>query len=123
MVRQILVNLLGNALDAIGDGNNQGTVIASTGCTGELVMIEIADTGSGVSPVVLEKIFDPFFSTKNTGKGYGLGLSISLSLAESLGGGLSVESKSGEGSKFCLWLPQVTPGQQARALEDSKQPT
>ena len=74
-------------------------------------MIEIADTGSGVSPVVLDKIFDPFFSTKNTGKGYGLGLSISLSLAESLGGGLSVESKAGEGSKFRLWLPQVTPGQ------------
>jgi PAS domain S-box-containing protein len=109
MVRQILVNLLGNALDAIGDGSNQGTVIASTSCTGELVVIEIADTGSGVSPLVLDKIFDPFFSTKNTGKGYGLGLSISLSLAESLGGGLSVESKAGEGSKFCLWLPQVTP--------------
>jgi PAS domain S-box-containing protein len=109
MVRQILVNLLGNARDAIVDGDNRGTVTASTSFAGERVIIEIVDTGSGVSPEVLERIFDPFFSTKKTGKGYGLGLSISLGLAESLGGGLSVESNAGEGSKFRLWLPQLAP--------------
>jgi signal transduction histidine kinase len=69
------------------------------------IIIEIADTGKGVPPDLLVRIFDPFFTTKRTGKGYGLGLSISLSLAESLGGGLSVESATGQGSKFRLWLP------------------
>jgi len=58
---------------------------------------------------VLAKIFDPFFSTKGPGKGYGLGLAISLTLAESLGGGISVESKTGEGSRFRLWLPRRAP--------------
>jgi PAS domain S-box-containing protein len=109
MVRQILVNLLSNAADAIGETNSRGVITVSTNLDEDRVTIEIADTGSGVTPDVLAKIFDPFFSTKKTGKGYGLGLSISLSLAELLGGGLSVESQPGEGSKFRLWLPQLTP--------------
>jgi signal transduction histidine kinase len=105
MVRQILVNLLGNAIDAIGEQNENGNVMVSTSRGADRVIIEVADTGGGVSPDLLAKIFDPFFSTKETGRGYGLGLSISLTLAESLGGGLSVESRAGKGSKFHLWLP------------------
>jgi len=107
MVRQILDNLLTNAIDALGDG--KGTVTVSTRREGDQVLIEIVDTGSGVPPDVLAKIFDPFFSTKGPGKGYGLGLAISLTLAESLGGGIGVESKSGEGSRFRLWLPRRAP--------------
>jgi PAS domain S-box-containing protein len=109
MVRQILVNLLGNAIDAIEEGDGQGAVMASTSRGGDRIIIEIADTGSGVSSEAFEKIFDPFFSTKKTGKGYGLGLSISLSLAESLGGGLSVENQADKGCKFRLWLPNLAP--------------
>jgi PAS domain S-box-containing protein len=106
MVRQILVNLLGNAIDAIGNADKHGQIAVSTKRGPDRLLIEIADTGGGISPDVLAKVFDPFFSTKKkTGKGYGLGLSISLSLAESLGGGLSVESKAEQGSKFRLWLP------------------
>jgi len=105
MVRQILVNLLGNAIDAIGEDETGGTVTASTRLEDAGVVIEIADTGNGVSPDVFAKMFDPFFSTKKTGKGYGLGLSISLSLAESLSGGLTVESSAGHGSRFRLTLP------------------
>lgn len=104
MVRQILVNLLGNAVDAIEEGESKGAVITTTSRDADRIIIEVADTGGGVSPAALAKIFDPFFSTK-IGKGHGLGLSISLSLAESLGGGLTIESKAGEGSKFRLWLP------------------
>ncbi len=107
MVRQILVNLLGNASDAIADAAGRGAITASTSHDAERVFIEIADTGGGVAAGAFEKIFDPFFSTKKTGKGYGLGLSISLSLAESLGGGLSAESEAGKGSKFRLWLPKL----------------
>ena len=105
MVRQVLVNLLANATDAIAESEGSGTITASTSVAQDRVLIEIDDTGSGVSPEVQAKMFDPFFSTKKIGKGYGLGLSISLSLAEALGGGLTVESRAGEGSKFCLSLP------------------
>ncbi len=107
MVRQILDNLLTNAVDALGD--QKGTVIVSTWRAGDQVIIEVADTGSGVPPDVLAKIFDPFFSTKGPGKGYGLGLAISLTLAESLGGGINVDSKPDEGSRFRLWLPRRAP--------------
>jgi PAS domain S-box-containing protein len=105
MVRQILANLLGNAIDAIAEQDTPGKIAVSTIRDGDRVLIEVADNGGGVSPELIAKIFDPFFSTKKTGKGYGLGLSISSTLAESLGGGLSVDSQTGEGSKFHLWLP------------------
>lgn len=107
MVRQILDNVLTNAVDAMTD--TKGRITVSTRRDGDQVTIEIADTGPGVPPDLLAKIFDPFFSTKGPGKGYGLGLAISLTLAESLGGGLNVESKPGEGSKFKLWLPRRAP--------------
>ena len=107
MTRQILDNLLTNAIDALVTG--KGTITVSTKREGEQINIDVADTGSGVSPDVLAKIFDPFFSTKGPGKGYGLGLAISLTLAESLGGGISVETKPGEGSRFRLWLPRRAP--------------
>jgi signal transduction histidine kinase len=107
MVRQILDNLLTNAIDALAP--ERGSITVSTKRDGEQINIEVADTGSGVPADVLAKIFDPFFSTKGPGKGYGLGLAISLTLAESLGGGISVESKPREGSRFRLWLPRRAP--------------
>ena len=111
MVRQVLLNLLGNAMDAITERDKEGTITASTIREIDHLIIEIADTGGGVAPDLLAKIFDPFFSTKKAGKGYGLGLAISLSLAEALGGGLTVESEAGKGSKFRLRLPEVSvPG-------------
>jgi two-component system, NtrC family, sensor kinase len=107
MVRQILDNLFSNAIDAIGD--RKGKVGLSTNRDGDRISIEVTDTGSGVSPELMSRIFDPFFSTKGPGKGYGLGLAISLSLAESLGGALTVESKPGAGSRFHLWIPRRGP--------------
>ena len=107
MVRQILDNFFSNAIDALGDG--QGRVGLSTNRDGDRIAIEVTDTGTGVSPELMSRIFDPFFSTKGPGKGYGLGLAISLSLAESLGGALAVESKEGQGSRFRLWIPRRGP--------------
>jgi PAS domain S-box-containing protein len=107
MVRQILDNLLTNAVDALGE--NKGRITVSTRRDGGQVTIEITDTGNGVPADMLAKIFDPFFSTKGPGKGYGLGLAISLTLAETLSGGINVESKAGKGSRFRLWLPRRAP--------------
>ena len=107
MLMQILDNLLTNALDALTDDN--GKVIVATRPEGGRVVIEISDTGTGISADLLAKIFDPFFSTKGPGKGYGLGLAISATLAESLRGGITVESKPGSGSRFRLWLPRQAP--------------
>ena len=107
MVGQILDNLFSNAIDALGD--NRGKISLSTTRDSDRIAIEIADTGAGISPDLMPRIFDPFFSTKGPGKGYGLGLAISLSLAESLGGALTVESKEGKGSRFRLWIPRRRP--------------
>jgi two-component system NtrC family sensor kinase len=107
MVRQILDNLLSNAIDALDDG--QGSIGVSTRRDGDRISIEVKDSGPGISPELMSRIFDPFFSTKGPGKGYGLGLAISLSLAESLGGALTVESKIGAGSRFRLWIPRRGP--------------
>ena len=104
MVNQIVDNLLSNAIDALGD--KKGKVIVSTRREDARVVIEVQDTGQGMPADLLAQIFDPFFSTKGPGKGYGLGLAISATLAESLRGGITVESKPGEGSKFRLWIPR-----------------
>ena len=106
MVRQVLDNLMSNALDAIGES---GEVSISTHHEGFRVAIEVADTGAGIAPEMLVRIFDPFFTTKDQGKGSGLGLAISYTLAEALGGALTVESKQGVGSRFRLWIPRRPP--------------
>jgi two-component system, NtrC family, sensor kinase len=109
MLRQVLDNLLSNALDAAADG---GRVRVSTALDGARVRVEVADDGQGIAPEVLARVFDPFFTTKDPGRGSGLGLAISLTLAEAMGGAITVESKPGKGSLFRLWLPRRTPEQQ-----------
>jgi PAS domain S-box-containing protein len=109
MVRQVLDNLLSNALDAAGAGDR---VRVSTVLDGERVRVEVEDSGPGIPPETLARVFDPFFTTKDPGRGAGLGLAISLTLAEALGGALTVESKPGAGSRFRLWLPRRTPEKQ-----------
>ena len=109
MLRQVLDNLMSNALDAVADG---GRVRVSTALDGARVRVEVEDDGHGIAPEVLARVFDPFFTTKDPGRGSGLGLAISLTLAEALGGAITVESKTGKGSLFRLWLPRRTPEQQ-----------
>jgi CheY-like chemotaxis protein len=75
------------------------------GLKGEHVAIKIADTGTGMSPDVMERAFEPFFTTKNYGEGTGLGLSQVFGFAKQIGGAITVESQPGEGSTFTLFLP------------------
>ena len=108
-IKQVLVNLLLNARDAMPDG---GILTLKTRRENQLVQIEIADTGIGIPEENLKKIFDPFFTTKEPGRGIGLGLSISLKIIETMGGKIEVESKSGQGSIFRLKL-KVKGGESA----------
>lgn len=107
MVRQVVDNLLSNAIDALDEAG--GTIKITTVGDANRVAIEVADSGMGIPSESLSSIFDPFFSTKGSGKGYGLGLAICSTLAESLGGAITVESREGAGSRFRLWIPRRAP--------------
>ncbi len=94
-------NLLTNALDAM-DG--RGTLRVSTRLGKDAVIVEVADTGPGISPETKEHVFDPFFTTKGVGQGTGLGLDISRRIVERHGGDISVDSRPGE-TIFRVRLP------------------
>ena len=82
------------------------TISVSTKKSGAKALISVRDNGNGISQKVLDKIFQPFFTTKPTGQGTGLGLSLSYDIVKAHGGELKVETKEGEGSEFIIKLPQ-----------------
>jgi len=116
-VHQVLLNLCVNARDAMPRGgtltlatSNTHITPATAGATpgampGDFVMISVTDTGTGMTPEILDKIFDPFFTTKEVGKGTGLGLATVQGLVKSHGGFLTVHSQVGRGSTFTIYLP------------------
>lgn len=99
---QVFMNLILNAIDAMKDG---GALTVRTLLDREWVRIDIGDTGTGISREHLEKIFQPFFTTKDVGKGSGLGLAVSYGIIENFRGRIEVESTEGEGSTFRVFLP------------------
>ncbi len=110
-LRQVFLNLLTNASDAMPAGGKL-TVRAAPGLLGdaEAVAIEFADTGEGISAENLEKIWDPFFTTKPEGKGTGLGLAICRRIVEEHGGTISIQSQAGYGTTVRIVLPATTKG-------------
>jgi PAS domain S-box-containing protein len=101
-LNQVFMNLLVNAGQAI-DGN--GEITLRTGQQGEEVFVSIADTGSGIAPDALKRIFEPFYTTKPVGKGTGLGLSLAWGIVQKHHGRIDVQSEAGKGTTFTLWLP------------------
>jgi two-component system NtrC family sensor kinase len=101
---QVFLNLVKNAMDAMPGG---GTLTLTTVRKGERAAISIRDTGCGMTPDQMERVFVPFFTTKDPGKGTGLGLSVSYSIIQSFGGAFYVASAPGEGSTFTVELPLV----------------
>ena len=102
-IKQVLVNILMNAAEAMPRG---GTLTVTTAAAPpDRVVLAVADTGHGIPAEHLASIFDPFFTTKEPGKGTGLGLSVSLKLVESHGGAIEVSSEVGRGSVFRVLLP------------------
>jgi two-component system, NtrC family, sensor kinase len=103
-LQQVFLNIINNAIDAIGK-DGQITITTRAITKNNEISVEIGDNGPGIPKEVLQKIFDPFFSTKEVGKGTGLGLSISYSIIEKLGGRIIVASEEGQGTTFTIYLP------------------
>ena len=101
-LRQVFQNLINNAGDAI---EGPGKITLKTGVNDGKVQVVVSDSGKGISPENMGKIFLPFFTTKEAGKGTGLGLGISLSIVEAMGGTIDVQSIAGSGSAFTVSLP------------------
>jgi nitrogen-specific signal transduction histidine kinase len=116
-LHQVVMNLCTNAVQAMENGGlltvdlecvdvaedrrlSHGTLAA-----GAHVRLGVADTGSGISPEVLDRMFDPFFTTKGIGKGTGLGLFLVRSIVADLGGAIDVSTAIGRGTTFTIWLP------------------
>jgi len=102
-IDQVLMNLLTNAAQAIGEGG--GTITVGAHCQDDRVLLRVADDGPGMSAEVLARIFDPFFTTKDVGEGSGLGLSIVHGIVERHGGNIDVDSHPGQGTKFSISFP------------------
>jgi len=115
-VHQVVMNLCANAVQAM---RSRGALtvtlehvqLHSPRCAtsvlpdGAYVRLSVQDTGTGISPQVLERIFDPFFTTKEVGVGTGLGLSLVHGIVTDLGGGIDVDSRPGQGATFTVYLP------------------
>jgi two-component system, NtrC family, sensor kinase len=102
-LQQVLVNLAINAQQAMA--GQRGELTVRTRALGGQVLIELQDSGPGISPELQKKIFEPFFTTKPAGQGTGLGLSVSYGIIESHGGRIEVSSSLGSGATFVISLP------------------
>jgi two-component system cell cycle sensor histidine kinase/response regulator CckA len=133
-ITQVLVNLCLNARDAMPHG---GTISIQTknvittdnmvtkpfrSASGPKMLVTVADTGSGMTPGVLERIFEPFFTTKEPGKGTGLGLSIVFDVVMESGGFITVDSELGKGTVFHLYFPTVEHLAGSATLQPTQEP-
>jgi signal transduction histidine kinase len=109
-IGRVVLNLINNAFYAVDEKKKQNqngyepTVSVSTKKTSDKIEIKIKDNGNGIPQKLLDKIFQPFFTTKPTGQGTGLGLSLSYDIVKAHGGELRVETKEGEGTAFIIFL-------------------
>ncbi|MET0517449.1 MAG: ATP-binding protein [Burkholderiaceae bacterium] len=133
-IHQLVSNLCTNALGAMPGGGILTVEVLRRQLTqpqalshgkveaGPVVCIRVRDTGTGISPEVYARMFDPFFSTKTVGEGTGLGLSVVHSIVADLGGALDVRTEPGAGSEFTLWLPVAGELQPASSEHETALP-
>jgi two-component system NtrC family sensor kinase len=129
LIKQVILNLLVNAQQAIeGKGNvtvrtRPATANAKTGVeAAPMVEIAVIDTGCGIPQANLQRIFDPFFTSKEVGKGTGLGLSVSYGIVKAHGGRITVESIVGTGTTFRIYLPIMPPSNETERHADASNP-
>ncbi|MBO0662765.1 response regulator [Jiella sp. MQZ9-1] len=128
---QVITNLVQNARDAMPDGGKITIATRNVGASearrfgygelvdGDYVLIEVADTGTGMPPDVAERVFEPFFTTKEIGKGTGLGLSMVYGIIKQSNGFIFVDSKSGQGTTFRIFLPRFIPSEVGGTVPES----
>jgi two-component system cell cycle sensor histidine kinase/response regulator CckA len=118
-LHQVIMNLCVNARDAMPDGGVLDISVENfyvdasyaraniESKVGQYIVITVSDTGTGISPEIMDRIFEPFFTTKEHGKGTGLGLSTALGIVRSHGGFIDVQSEAGKGTTFKVYLPAI----------------
>jgi two-component system, NtrC family, sensor kinase len=110
-IGRVLLNLYNNAFYAVNEKNKElaggyePTVLVSTSRIDHKIEVRVKDNGHGITQKLLNKIFQPFFTTKPTGQGTGLGLSLSYDIVKAHGGELKVESREGDGAEFVMQIP------------------
>jgi two-component system cell cycle sensor histidine kinase/response regulator CckA len=131
-VEQVIMNLAVNARDAMPDGGKLTLALANvrldapSACSpvelkpGDYVMLTVGDTGLGIASETLPRIFEPFFTTKEKGKGTGLGLSLVYGIVTQSDGCIDVQSASGQGTTFRIYLPRVGSGAEAGQEEPGR---
>lgn len=119
-VEQVILNLAINARDAMADG---GQLSISTKLSGaDRVCLRVVDTGTGMTPEVQARVFEPFFSTKEEGKGTGLGLATVYGIVRQLGGEITIESEPGRGTAFQILLPISRTEDEASSFKKRSRP-
>lgn len=103
-LQQVFMNMILNARDAMPQG---GTLTVSTSLNDTQLIVDFEDTGVGIAPENIPKIYDPFFTTKGVGQGTGLGLAVSYGIVQEHGGRIFVSSTTGEGTRFRIKLPSA----------------
>ena len=133
-LEQVVVNLAVNARDAMPDGGRltvRTLNLNANDCeryhakgmpAADYVLVEVVDTGTGIPKAIIDKIFDPFFSTKEVGKGTGLGLSTVYGIIKQTGGFVYVDSTVGEGATFRIFLPRYVAGAGEQASSEIEAP-
>jgi two-component system NtrC family sensor kinase len=110
-LQQVIMNLTLNACEAMPNG---GTLVLSSAQKGNRVEVQVSDTGCGIRREILDRVMEPFFTTKPVGKGTGLGLAVSYGILQQHDGTLEVKSEVGRGSTFIITLPAVNASESAQ---------
>jgi two-component system NtrC family sensor kinase len=108
-LQQVVLNLITNAEHALSNWSGEKRIVVTTARRGDQLVVSVADSGPGVSPENLSRIFNPFFTTKPVGEGTGLGLSISDGIVREHGGRIRVDSQPGRGATFEIEMPHASP--------------
>jgi signal transduction histidine kinase len=114
---QVLVNTVVNAIQAMPDG---GRLTVRTGASDDYISLAVEDTGVGMEDKVIRQIFQPFFTTKDIGKGTGLGLAVVYGIVTSQGGTINVDSKVGQGTRIEIQLPPARPPETKREASNER---
>jgi hypothetical protein len=118
-LQQVFMNLILNARDAMPEG---GRLTLTTYLSDGHVCVDVEDTGVGIPPEHIARIYDPFFTTKGVGRGTGLGLALSYGIVQEHAGRILVESQVGRGTRFTIALPALEVRRERQELAPSSYP-